>query len=94
MVENCHYINKSEEKNPRKLTSEAKVKKKTPDSDLGKPLLGWPQARRATVEEIEDYFKIESGRETFEVEEQASKVEKNYHIQNADKVKDELTVNE
>ena len=37
---NCHYINKSEEKNPRKLTSEAKVKKKTPDSDLGKPLLG------------------------------------------------------
>ena len=50
--ENCHYINKSEEKNPRKLTSEAKVKKKTPDSDLGKPLLGWPQARRALLEEI------------------------------------------
>ena len=49
---NCHYINKSEEKNTRKLTSEAKVKKKTPDSDLGKPLLGWPQARRALLEEI------------------------------------------
>ena len=39
MAEPSHYINNTEEEDPTKLTRKVKVKK-TPDPDLGKPLLG------------------------------------------------------
>ena len=40
MAKFSHYINNTEEEETSKLTCIAKVKKKTPGSDLGKPLLG------------------------------------------------------
>ena len=39
MAEPSHYINNTEEEDPTKLTRIVKVKK-TPEPDLGKPLLG------------------------------------------------------
>ena len=38
MVKDSHYINNTEEEETIEVTSEGLVK--TPDSDLGKPLLG------------------------------------------------------
>ena len=49
MAEDSHYINNTEEEESTKLTGKVK---KTPDSDLGKPLLDKPQVRQETVEEI------------------------------------------
>ena len=74
MAEDSHYINNTEEEESTKLTGKVK---KTPDSDLGKPLLGWPQVRRATFRrDPKATSKIESGRETDEDEEQVKRVRK------------------